>query len=427
MSYVSLCSHAQGLVKKHNNLLNRPYVIAQASSYSRGSFQGLMHAPEVVVHVEQRDLVHVVVNLFAEAVRQASEPAHVHSHGEILSFYVTGTHVLWIGVTDDFHAFGSQTLRGAVALLSLRIVAEDLNQLREVNGVAECIRNSSEIHLVPIRRQLDSVRQPACNILKKIRRTPRVPPTYEPTNHQVGIGVNRRERPNITRVASAFPNLRSHIFGLGIAETPNLIDLDALRGDIAKRAVLILSARRTDLFEQPENCALRHARHARGRTNRAAFDKGRNDRCFLRDAEYVCHDLIIPYRSGMSRAKRNQAQLLFRCFLPPSFLGCELPHLTTLFWREKFHAMFAACFTALSAHGRHDLGNERAADGDLFILSHGFQNDPAGILNYIKLSSSAFWHTPLACHGYNGGVKRGFVDFMNQSSFSESRPLPNLA
>jgi len=85
-----------------------------------------MHTPEVVVHVEQRDLVHVVVEFLGEAIRQPSEPAHVHSHGQVLALDVARRDVLGVRIADNLHAFGAKTLRGAVALLAFRIVPNTL-------------------------------------------------------------------------------------------------------------------------------------------------------------------------------------------------------------------------------------------------------------------------------------------------------------
>ena len=171
----------------------------ETSFHRRSNTQGLMDPREVVVHVKQRNHRDVVLKLFAERVRQASEAAHVHSHVEVLPFHVAGGDVLRFRLTDDFHAFGAKTLRGAVALLSLRIVAEDLHQLREVDRLAERIRNGSQVHLVAVRGQLDSIRQPASYILKEVRCTPRVPLAYSPTDNQLRLRVNRGEGPNVTR------------------------------------------------------------------------------------------------------------------------------------------------------------------------------------------------------------------------------------
>ena len=47
-----------------------------------------MNPAEIIMHVVERDSVHVVLNLLAEGVRQTCESAHAHSHGEVLPFNV---------------------------------------------------------------------------------------------------------------------------------------------------------------------------------------------------------------------------------------------------------------------------------------------------------------------------------------------------
>ena len=142
-----------------------------------------MQTPEVMVHVKQCNHRDMIVKLFAERIGQASEAAHLHPHVEILAFDVARRDVLLIRVADDFDALGAKTLRGAVASLSLGIVAVNLVELCEVNPISESIRNGSQVHPVAVRGQLDSIRQTSRNILKEVRCTPRVPPAYGPANY----------------------------------------------------------------------------------------------------------------------------------------------------------------------------------------------------------------------------------------------------
>jgi hypothetical protein len=57
--------------------------------FHRGSdAQGLMHAAEVIVHVVERDSPDVILDALGEGVRQSRKSAHLHAHGQVLSFYV---------------------------------------------------------------------------------------------------------------------------------------------------------------------------------------------------------------------------------------------------------------------------------------------------------------------------------------------------
>jgi hypothetical protein len=148
--------------------------------------------------MKQGDHRDVIIELLAKGICKASETAHVHSHIEILSLHVAGGDVLLIRVADDPYRLGAKTLRGAVAFLSLRIVAVNLHQLCIVDLIPERIRDGGQIHLVAVRGQLDSIRQPASYILKEVRCTPRVPPAYQPTDNKLRVRVNRREGPNVS-------------------------------------------------------------------------------------------------------------------------------------------------------------------------------------------------------------------------------------
>ena len=177
--------------------MNRPNVLTNARFHRRSNAQGLRNPAEVVVHVEQRYHRDVILKLLTEGIRQSGKAPHVHPHVEILSLNVAGADVFGIGRPDNGIASGAKTLRRAVALLSLGIVAKYFDQLRVVNLGSECIRYGGQIHLVAIRGQLDSIRQAAFHVPKELCRTPGVPPSNKPTDNQLGLRFNRGERPNV--------------------------------------------------------------------------------------------------------------------------------------------------------------------------------------------------------------------------------------
>ena len=137
-------------------------------------------------------------SFLSEGVRQPGEAPRVHPHVEVLTFHIAGADVVVIGSADDIHALGAKTLRRALAFLSLGVVAVHLHQLRVVHSRRERIGDGYQIHLVSIRSQLDTVCQPALNILKKLRRTPGVPPSNHRRNHELGLRFDCGERPNVS-------------------------------------------------------------------------------------------------------------------------------------------------------------------------------------------------------------------------------------
>ncbi|SRR5258708_6900980 len=362
--------------------------------HRRSNPQGLMNPRKVIVHVKQGDHRNMVLDLLSEGIRQASEAPHVHSHVEILSLDVAGRNVLLIGLADHFDSLGAKTLRRAIPLLSLdRIVAIDLDQLRVINGGPKSIRDSRQIHLVAVRGQLDSVLEPASNVLKELGSTPGVPPSNEPTQHQLGIGVNRGERPDITG-DSFLGNLRRYVLLFGVAERPDFVDLNPLGGNVADNIALVLRTGRTHANQQAKDSALRYAGHADGRTNRASFDQRRNDRYLLLRADYVCHDSIVRQRFRIVKRKVAEREILgaFLHFSPSCFSG--LPGASpSLFVGHRFKPSLAADPTTLRSHVAHDSLN----DGKFDRLRgfNGFQENAPGVLDRIKILSSAcpLWHT----------------------------------
>jgi hypothetical protein len=360
-----------------------------------------MHAGEVVPHVVQVDRMNVVLDLLGKRIGQPGEPTHRHTHREVLPLDIAGADVSRIGIADHFDALGAKTLRRAVAFLRFGVVSENLHQLRVVHVGPEGMGNGVQVHLVAVRGQLHAIRKASLNIPKEIRCIPGVPPSSKPANCQLGIRIKSNKRPNIASIAAILEMLRLYVLGLGSHEAPNLIDLDALRGDIAERGILIFGARGPNISEQPENRPLCHARHAGRGIDGATLDQRRDDRRFLVDAEYVCHELGIPYRSGMSTGKRRKARLFTGFLLAPSLLGRKPSHLAPLVRGQQRHAVFAASLATFTAHSGHDLGNQAHAYGDRFRLPYGLQDHAAGILSDIKPSIRAFvfsactsWHMP---------------------------------
>lgn len=354
--------------------------------------KGLMNPHKIIVHVEQRDHRDMVVKFLTEGIRQSGKSTHVHSHVQILALYVAGRDMAKIGSTDQLDSFGPKTLRGAVTLLPFGIVAEDLDQLRVVDPFAEGVRHGSQVHLVPVRGQLDSSAQPARNVLKELRRMPRVSPAYKPAKNQLGFCIDGGKSPDIARIPNLLPHLQRGVFFLRIAEGPDLIDLDPLGRNVTDNPILVLRARLANTRQEAKDSALRYASQANGGAHGTPFDQCRNDRDLLFGADNVRHEPIIRYRFRIRKRKATKVQFLgcFSCFRPSRF-GRFPGAPFALFVGHGFHPALAADLTSLAAHLTHDLLN----DGKFCSRFYGFQEDPAGVLNGIELRGAfAVWHTP---------------------------------
>ncbi len=60
-----------------------------------------MNARKIAVHEVYRNRRRMVLDFLGEGICKAGEPAHGHSHGEILPLNIAGGNVPWIGVADN--------------------------------------------------------------------------------------------------------------------------------------------------------------------------------------------------------------------------------------------------------------------------------------------------------------------------------------
>ena len=153
-----------------------------------------------------------------------------------------------------------------------------------------------------------------------------------------------------------------------------------------------------DAHQQPKDSALRYASQPNGRANRAPFDQRRDDRDFLRRADYVCHGSTIRHRFRIVNSKVMGKAFLLAVlrFCPTRFSGLTCASFALLIG-HGFESTLPADLTALSTHLAHDLLN----DGKFHGLC-SFQEHALRVLNSVKFWSSAFplWHTPKRCTYY---------------------------
>lgn len=66
----------------------------------------------------KRDSGLVALVLLAESVCESGEPAHLHSHGQILSLDVRRADAIRIGVSADYYWYRLHNFTGRIALLA---------------------------------------------------------------------------------------------------------------------------------------------------------------------------------------------------------------------------------------------------------------------------------------------------------------------
>jgi hypothetical protein len=134
-----------------------------------------------------------------------------------------------------------------------------------------------QVDLQTIRGQLDAIRQTAGEVVHEDPRGNAIARADDPTGDQLCIRIDCRPSPYVASTRMLRGDLRGYVLGLGVAERPALIDLDALAVQIAHNAVLILGTRRTSINGEFYDRVDSNARHAAGGTEGVSLDQGRDD------------------------------------------------------------------------------------------------------------------------------------------------------
>jgi len=104
-----------------------------------------MNPDEVVVHDVKRDHRNVVLNLFAEGIREPSKAAHRHAHGEVLALHVGRADMSRIGIAVDNLRLAADALGWAITLLALRCFVVKLHKLCVVYLAVKCLFDSLQV------------------------------------------------------------------------------------------------------------------------------------------------------------------------------------------------------------------------------------------------------------------------------------------
>jgi hypothetical protein len=114
---------------------------------------------------------------------------------------------------------------------------------------------------VPIRRQLNTVRQAAGQIADKFASRPRVSIPDKPRHDKFSVGIKRRPRPDITNAGQS-AHLQRDVLLFRVAEGPDFVALDAGAHQINESAPVIGFTGYSKVYQELEHCALRDARNA---------------------------------------------------------------------------------------------------------------------------------------------------------------------
>lgn len=250
-----------------------------------------MNAHKVVPHVVDGDARNVSFDLLAERVGEASKAADLHAHGQVLTFDVAGRDVLGVGVAcSDFLLAANALWRRVAAVFFGPFVAVALYENPVVNFGLKRAMDRVEVQPVPVRAQLNAVRHSLREIVNEVVGRAIVATADTPCADQLGIGIHRDPRPDVTGERVALPNFGRYVLLLGIAEAPNLIALNPFALKVYKGFVHVLTACRAQLNQQFRNRVFGNSGHANRRTDRVTFDQRCNHLCLFLGVQPIHYD-----------------------------------------------------------------------------------------------------------------------------------------
>jgi hypothetical protein len=245
-----------------------------------------MYPAQIVMSVVKGNRGNVIFEFLRERVGEPGEPAHPHSHGEILTLNVAGGDVLRIGRTYLGLFLTAIADGGAVPLLAVRIVAVNLDEHGIVDVFAEPIGDGLEIRLVAIGGELHAVSEAASEILYEGRGASHVTLTHQPRANKLRVRIHSYPSPYATN-AELIALFARQVFILGSDERPYLVALNALARQVHQSLIRVLSASRAEFYQQLGNRVFGNTGHAYRRTNRIAFHQRANHLYLLFDRQLV--------------------------------------------------------------------------------------------------------------------------------------------
>lgn len=201
-----------------------------------------MYPNEVVMHVEDCQRGNVVLGLLGESIGEPGEPAHAHTHGEILALHIAGIRQLHIWLADLGSLLAANAGGGAVA--GLRDVLAWAPESLLNDGIVDIVRERRfdypEVQPQAVRAQLNAMREAAGKIVDEQLGGDEIPLADLPGANQFGLGVDSDPCPAIARVRIAFQHLRSDVGLLRSDERPNFIALNPFALEVYEVLVHVL-------------------------------------------------------------------------------------------------------------------------------------------------------------------------------------------
>src|SRR5438445_5676695 len=249
-------------------------MIAQPGFHRWRNAKRLMDTNEVAIHEMKSDGIGMVVDFLGETVCKARETTHVHSHRQVLPFYVA-THMLRVGVTAYSFHVATDAHGWRISRLCFKRSTVDLVQLSIITIYAECAFDGFKISLVAISCDLDSSGYAAGAILHKVHGPISAASANEVANNKLCVGINANPSPNVAPSDLFF--LWAYILSFCTHVGPNLITLKTTDADVPNISIVILHACRAKINKQLRDRISGNSSHARSTANAIALYEGCHD------------------------------------------------------------------------------------------------------------------------------------------------------
>lgn len=233
-----------------------------------------MNPAEVVEREVNRHRVPMHFDFLGVSIRQPRESADCHSHAEIGPLDVRRADVRRFRVANDRLPFTADAVRRGVATVAaarVNLVEHPVVHVRADERLVHGLHVNRQL----VSRQLNLAANAVADVAHDRVSVRRRSIADEPRDAKFGIRVDGCERPDIASFGIALKNRRTlfDCLAFGVAERPNLIDLNALARQPANRAVMELGTRSAQISEQFFNGHAGNAGNPRRGAKPVAFDQ----------------------------------------------------------------------------------------------------------------------------------------------------------
>jgi len=295
----------KSLIQQLNYFRQIPKMIRNPSFHRWRHPQGLVNPTEVVMHVMESESVFQVLNFLGKGVGQSSEPAHRHTHRQILTLDKTGRNVTAVGISANCSPNRASAFSGRISRLrsfSLQRIVE-LYQHRVINFSPESCVNSIEICAMPVCCQLNAACQPRFQFKHEVVSRRDVASPNVPRWDKFGVRIESNPCPNVSAAFNFLLN-RAILF-LGVNVRPNLVTLDSFARQIAKRFVLIFRAGASKITEKLHHSSAVNAGHSRNSSQGIALNQGRDNCLSFFGGQFVHADSMLERSSIVNTKLKN--------------------------------------------------------------------------------------------------------------------------